>query len=120
MPGTVQALADRLATGSVLGAEGYVVELEGRGYVKAGAFVPEAVLDFPDAVIELHREFLRAGADVMVALTYYAHREKLRQVGREGDLEAMNSQPLRLAPHGAAEPAPPPAPPPSNTPPYAP
>mgnify|MGYP003694482635 CR=1 FL=1 len=38
-------------------------------------------------VRELHREFLRAGADVMVALTYYAHREKLRDVGREGDLE---------------------------------
>ena len=32
---------------------------------------------------ELHREFLRAGADVMVALTYYAHREKLAVVGRE-------------------------------------
>jgi betaine-homocysteine S-methyltransferase len=41
------------------------------------------VLDYPDAVRELHREFLRAGADVMVALTYYAHREKLRDVGRE-------------------------------------
>jgi betaine-homocysteine S-methyltransferase len=103
MPGTVQALADRLATGTVLGAEGYVFELERRGYVKAGAFVPEAVLDFPDAVIELHREFLRAGADVMVALTYYAHREKLRQVGREGDLEAMNRQAVRLARQVAAE-----------------
>ena len=74
----------------MLGAEGYVFELERRGYIKAGPFVPEVVLDFPDAVRELHREFLRAGADVMVALTYYAHREKLRDVGREGDLEAMN------------------------------
>ena len=42
------------------------------------------MLDYPDAVRELHREFLRAGADVMVALTYYAHREKLEDVGREG------------------------------------
>jgi len=97
------ALADRLAQGPVLGAEGYVFELERRGYVKAGGYVPEVVLDFPGAVTELHREFLRAGADVMVALTYYAHREKLRQVGREADLEAMNRQAVRLARAVAAE-----------------
>ena len=78
------SIADRLRSGPVLGAEGYVFELERRGYIKAGPFVPEVVLDYPDAVRELHREFLRAGADVMVALTYYAHREKLRDVGREG------------------------------------
>jgi betaine-homocysteine S-methyltransferase len=91
------SLAERLRAGTVLGAEGYVFELERRGYIKAGPFVPEVVLDFPDAVRELHREFLRAGADVMVALTYYAHREKLRDVGREGDLEAMNRSAVRIA-----------------------
>jgi betaine-homocysteine S-methyltransferase len=103
MTGTSGTLADRLAQGTVLGAEGYVFELERRGYVKAGAYVPEAVLDFPDAVAELHREFLRAGADVMVALTYYAHRGKLRQLGRESELEAMNRQAVRLARQVAAE-----------------
>src|SRR6266702_3318216 len=96
-------IMDRLRAGTVLGAEGYVFELERRGYIKAGPFVPEVVLDHPDAVRELHREFLRAGADVMVALTYYAHREKLRDVGREGDLEAMNRQAVRLAREVAAE-----------------
>ena len=79
---TDTGIAERLRRGTVLGAEGYVFELERRGYIKAGPFVPEVVLDYPDAVRELHREFLRAGADVMVALTYYAHREKLRHVGR--------------------------------------
>jgi betaine-homocysteine S-methyltransferase len=39
----------------------------------------------------------------MVALTYYAHREKLRDVGREGDLEAMNRQAVRIARSVAAE-----------------
>src|SRR5260221_6992848 len=103
MTGTGSALAERLAQGTVLGAEGYVFELERRGYVKAGAYVPEAVVDFPDAGTELHREFLRAGAEGMVALTYYAHRGKLRQVGRESDLEAMNKQAVRLAREEAAE-----------------
>jgi betaine-homocysteine S-methyltransferase len=99
----VMGLIERLANGFVLGAEGYVFELERRGYIKAGPYVPEVVLDFPDAVLELHREFLRAGADVMVAPTYYAHREKLRHVGREDDLEAMNRQAVRLARQAAAE-----------------
>ena len=34
--------------------------------------MPEVVLDEPEALRQLHREFLRAGAEVMVALTYYA------------------------------------------------
>jgi betaine-homocysteine S-methyltransferase len=91
------AIMQRLRGGPVLGAEGYVFELERRGYIKAGPYVPEVVLDFPDAVRELHREFLRAGSDVMVALTYYAHREKLRHVGRENDLEAMNRRAVQIA-----------------------
>ena len=97
------SIMERLRAGSVLGAEGYVFELERRGYIKASPFAPEVVLDFPDAVRELHREFLRAGADVMVALTYYAHREKLRDVGREDDLEAMNRQAVRIAREVARE-----------------
>jgi betaine-homocysteine S-methyltransferase len=97
------SLTERLRDGTMLGAEGYVFELERRGYIKAGPFVPEVVLDFPDAVRELHREFLRAGAEVMVALTYYAHREKLRDVGREHDLEAMNRHAVRIAREVARE-----------------
>jgi betaine-homocysteine S-methyltransferase len=98
-----QGIEQRLAQGPVLGAEGYVFELERRGYIKAGPYVPEVVLDFPDAVRQLHREFLRAGAEVMVALTYYAHREKMRHVGRENDLEEMNRHAVRLAREVARE-----------------
>src|SRR5580698_4756439 len=99
----MSGIAERLRRGRVLGAEGYVFELERRGYIKAVPFVPEVVLDYTDAVRELHREFMRAGAEVMVALTYYAHREKLRDVGREGDLEAMNRQAVRIAREVARE-----------------
>src|SRR5881227_63840 len=92
-----RGILERLKTDVVIGAEGYVFELERRGYIKAGPYVPEVVLDFPEAVKELHREFLRAGSEVMVALTYYAHREKLKDVGRENDLEFMNRQAVQLA-----------------------
>src|ERR1700730_239636 len=101
---TTRGILDRLKSNNiVLGAEGYVFELERRGYIKAGPFVPEVVLDFPEAVKELHREYLRAGSEVMVALTYYAHREKLKDVGREHDLEWMNRQAVRLANEVASE-----------------
>jgi betaine-homocysteine S-methyltransferase len=99
----VKTLEQRLAEGVVVGAEGYVFELERRGYIQAGPYVPEVVLDAPDAVRQLHREFLRAGADVIVALTYYAHRAKLEDVGRGGDLEQMNRQAVQIANEIAAE-----------------
>lgn len=90
-------LLEHLAKAPVLCAEGYVFELERRGYIKAGAYVPEVVLDFPNAVTELHNEFVRAGSDVVVALTYYAHREKLKVIGRENNLELINRKALKLA-----------------------
>ncbi len=100
---TKAGIVERLQQGIVLGAEGYVFELERRGYIKAGPFVPEVVLDYPEAVRELHREFLRAGAEVMVALTYYGDRQKLKTIGRENDLEALNRQALAIASEVAAE-----------------
>jgi betaine-homocysteine S-methyltransferase len=83
-------LSEKLEKGVVLVAEGYIFELERRGYVKAGPFVPEVVLKFPDAVKELHLEFLRMGTDVVVAFTYYAHRSKLKSAGLEDQLKMLN------------------------------
>jgi len=82
---------------SVLCAEGYLFELERRGYVQAGPFVPLCVLDHPEVVKQLHLDFVWAGSDVVEALTYYGHREKLRLVNREGDLERLNTEALRIA-----------------------
>lgn len=90
-------ILNRLEKDIVLGAEGYIFELERRGFVKAGAYVPEVILDYPDAVEELHREFLLCGAEVMVALTYYAHRSKLKVVGREQELEKLNRKAVQIA-----------------------
>ena len=96
-------LLERLEQGPVICAEGYLFEMERRGYLQAGAFVPEVVLEHPHAVTELHREFLNAGSDVMEAFTYYANRDKLKIVGREGDLEEINRTALQLAKEVARE-----------------
>jgi betaine-homocysteine S-methyltransferase len=98
-----KGLLARLAEGPVICAEGYLFEFERRGYLQAGAFVPEVVLEHPDLVESLHRDFVHAGSDVVEAFTYYAHREKLRIVGREKDLERINRQALRIAKKVARE-----------------
>jgi betaine-homocysteine S-methyltransferase len=87
----------RLKEGAVICAEGYVFELERRGYLQAGAFVPEVLFDHPEVVEQLHLDLVHAGSDVTQALTYYAHREKLRVIGREKDLVPMNRQALKIA-----------------------
>jgi len=65
-----RGLLERLAEGPVLGDGGYLLEMEKRGYVRAGPFTPEVSLTNPEALAQLHREFLRAGAEVLQALTF--------------------------------------------------
>ncbi|HXL15940.1 MAG TPA: homocysteine S-methyltransferase family protein [Streptosporangiaceae bacterium] len=96
-------LLDSLAHGPLVCAEGYLFECERRGYLQAGAFVPEVVLDHPEVVEELHREFVHAGSDVVEAFTYYGHREKLRVIGKEDVLEPLNRQALSIAARVARE-----------------
>lgn len=93
MPDLFELLAQR----AVVCAEGYLFECERRGYLQAGAFVPEVVLDHPEVVEGLHREFAHAGSDVVEAFTYYGHREKLRVLGKEDILEPLNRQALSIA-----------------------
>lgn len=50
-------------------AEGYLFELERRGYLRAGCYVPEVVLEHPEQLKALHEEFVHAGSDVVLALT---------------------------------------------------
>lgn len=65
----------------VIGDGGFVFALEKRGYVKAGPWTPEAAVEHPEAVRQLHREFLRAGANVMQTFTFYASDDKLENRG---------------------------------------
>lgn len=78
----MSALLERLDAGAVICAEGYLFELERRGYLQAGPYVPEVVLEHPEVVAQLHRDFVHAGSDVVEAFTYYAHREKLSVIGK--------------------------------------
>ncbi len=96
-------LINRLNEGTVLCAEGYLFAMERRGYLSAGAFVPEVVLEHPEVVTQLHREFIRSGSDVVQAFTYYGHREKLRLIGKENLLEPLQKNALKIAKDAASE-----------------
>ncbi|HEY7590244.1 MAG TPA: homocysteine S-methyltransferase family protein [Candidatus Limnocylindrales bacterium] len=92
-----EGLLDRLGRGPVLGDGGYLLELEKRGYVQAGPFTPEVSITNPEALAQLHREFLRAGAEILQALTFYASEEKLATVGLAGRVDDINRAAVRVA-----------------------
>ena len=54
-------------------AEGYIFEFERRGYLQAGTFVPEVILEHPELVRQMYEEFVHAGSDVVLALTVGLH-----------------------------------------------
>ena len=98
-----KGVLDRIVEGPVLGDGGYLLELEKRGYVQAGPFTPEVVIDHPDALEQLHREFLRAGVDVLQTMTFYASDDKLATVGLDGKVDEINRAAVKIARAVASE-----------------
>jgi len=99
--GKRKTILERLGEGVVIGDGGFVFALEKRGYVKAGPWTPEASVEHPEAVRQLHREFLRAGSDVMQAFTFYASEDKLQNrgnmEGRAITVSEINDASCRIA-----------------------
>ena len=104
-------ILERIAKqGIVLGDGGYLIELERRGWVDSGSgrekvgtgkgsgqFTPEVAIENPDALRELHREFLNAGSQVLQALTFFGTREKLNRAGYGEQTQAINDAAVRIA-----------------------
>ena len=105
-----KSITELLKSGVVIGDGGYLIELERRGYVDSGSgrekvgtgrgsgqFTPEVAIENPDALRELHREFLNAGSQVLQALTFFGTREKLNRAGYGADTERINFEAVKLA-----------------------
>jgi len=90
-------LLERLNTGPVICAEGFLFEIEKRGYMSSGEFVPMVALEHPEVLENLHKEFQHAGSDVVQAFTYNGHREKMKVIGKEDLLEPLNRSALKIA-----------------------
>ena len=106
----MKSIVERLKEGVVLGDGGYLIELERRGYVDSGSgrekvgtgkgsgqFTPEVAIEQPEALQQLHREFLSAGSQVLQALTFFGTREKLTRAGYGQQTESINFAAVRLA-----------------------
>jgi len=94
----VKGFKQRLADGEyVIIGEGFVYELERRGYLNLGHYIPLAVLDDPDVVRMMHKEFSHAGSDVVEACTYFGHRTQLELIDRADDFEPLNRNALKIA-----------------------
>src|SRR5882672_11350334 len=106
----MKSITQLLKENVVLGDGGYLIELERRGYVDSGSgrekvgtgrgsgqFTPEVAIENPDALRELHREFLNAGSRVLQALTFFGTREKLNRAGYGADTERINFAAVKLA-----------------------
>lgn len=106
----MKSIYELLKSGVVIGDGGYLIELERRGYVDSGSgrervgtgrgsgqFTPEVAIENPDALRELHREFLNAGSQVLQALTFFGTREKLSRAGYGADTEKINFAAVKLA-----------------------
>ena len=92
-----KGLLERLDSGPVICAEGFLFEIERRGYMASGEFVPMVALEHPEALENLHRDFQHAGSDIVQAFTYNGHREKMRVIGKEKLLEPLNRSALKIA-----------------------
>ena len=89
-------LLEKISQNPIVGDGGTIFELERRGYISAGPFTPQAVLDHPEAIKQLHIDFARAGAEVLQACTYYAHEEKLKAIGLCAALKEINVQAVKI------------------------
>ncbi len=98
-----KGILEKLSEGVVLGDGGYLLELEKRGRVRAGPFTPEVALNNPESLLELHREFRDAGAEVLQALTFYASRDKLATVGMGERVEELNRAAVSIARQAAGD-----------------
>ena len=95
--GKKRSLIERLNKGPVICAEGFLFEIERRGYMSSGEFVPMVSLEHPEALENLHKDFQHAGSDIVQAFTYNGHREKMRVIGKEELLEPLNRSALKIA-----------------------
>src|SRR5437868_11850343 len=107
----LENILERIAKqGVVLGDGAYLIELERRGWVDSGSgreqvgtgrgsgqFTPEVANEHPEALRELHREFLNAGSQVLQALTFFGTREKLSRAGYGAQTEEINAAAVRIA-----------------------
>lgn len=92
-------LAARLAGGELILLDGATgTELERRGVpMDVAAWSAAALLTHPRTVREIHADYLRAGADVIISNSFSTARHQLEPAGLVDELERLNTRAVELA-----------------------
>ncbi|XP_037071729.1 betaine--homocysteine S-methyltransferase 1-like [Pollicipes pollicipes] len=98
-----KGLLERLRDGVVIGDGGMICEMEKRCYVQTGYWTPEVCVMYPEAVKGLHREFARAGCDVLQALNFFANESLMKELGVTQTVQEVNRAAVRLCREVAEE-----------------
>ncbi len=81
---------------------GMILEARWRGYD-----TPAAIVEHPDAIRQIHRDFLNAGSQVLEAVTWFTSRSQLdRHFGWGGRLDEVNRMGVQLAKEASSGTAP--------------
>lgn len=92
-----QPFLEQLRSGKIFIADGATgTNLQQRG-LQPGQPGEVFVLENPQAIGELAREFIAAGAQIILTCTFGGNRLRLRRVGLEEHLERINRQAVELA-----------------------
>ena len=95
----MQAIERRLAAGEVLLLDGGTgTELERRGApMHEEVWCGAATLSSGDVLRDIHQDYIRAGASVIVANTYASNRIMLEPAGLGGEFESINRRAVEIA-----------------------
>jgi 5-methyltetrahydrofolate--homocysteine methyltransferase len=88
----LQAIRERVLV--LDGAMGTMLQERG---LKPGQSPEELNLTMPEVVAGVHREYIEAGADIIVTNTFGGNREKLSHYGLEGKLREINAAAVAIA-----------------------
>jgi homocysteine S-methyltransferase len=99
MGGVVQQFQERLQRGEVVILDGAMgTELQRRGVpMHSVAWSAAALLTHPDTVRQVHADYIRAGADIIITNTFSAGRHVLEPAGMADRVAEVNTRAVRLA-----------------------
>jgi S-methylmethionine-dependent homocysteine/selenocysteine methylase len=95
----MEALQERIDQGDAIILDGGTgTELQRRGVPMHGvAWSAAALLTHPDTVREIHEDYIRAGADVIITNTFSAARHTLEEAGMGDSVAEANTRAVSLA-----------------------
>ena len=97
--GRYDQLMDRIANGERILIDGATgTEIERRGVPQLeNAWNGGGALSHPEVLRSVHEDYIREGAEIVIANTFATHRHALRDAGVEDRFEALNRRGVELA-----------------------